>query len=488
MLEMKKIISIVLAIGVLMTAFSIAAFAETGTDVTNAKLYLYRNVSSSAGSAITSGTINYSGSGLAILRIHNYGGTFSKYEEGSSNPMWVKASMEIEPAVTLKDVVFTRIAKIYGINPNNEKVRIASLAKGENYKIDELFNLSTGAMYLYVNGIKVDEQPSTTFEQQSEAFEIQISNPGISADEALFELKSLKEYTYSSAQTLEDFEKEFEKETKVGIVKTAVVPQGTANSDGSYDITFYNKYDQFNWEYGEAFPLSGAVEFDQSNYAVKTQFVRLHTNIKMKSFECGQMNILMRGSGDNGNRDVTQFGEFIINDTKEHSLDVLFDVAEKKGYLYVDGGLVASGSMKDGRTNLTAVALKMAMVSKTTDVYTLSNVYQELYYNNPTDYTLEGVQATINTATAPVITGASVYYNSISTLSLSAGFAGYDEQKHNGYIVQYKNGALKDVAPLKSSTTIDEDTDTVKLFIWSKNGVTPVTDSFTAQIYRGATN
>lgn len=486
MLEMKKIISIVLAIGVLMTAFSIAVSAEITSEkeITadkNVVFYVWKNVTDAAGSAsvsIKEGSVKYAGSGQAMMKPFILWGSVSKYAK-EGDVKYLKTVFTVVPKIELNDVRVSRANSSWGLDYNTQAVTISKLEKDVEYNIVNITDLSNGKAYVYVNGKGIGRTAGGTIEDTANSVDFIIPSVGAAAGDEILAVSDVRMFTYTDADTLKDLIAPYNTD-KVGKVQSSVKPVGVDNGDGTYTVTITNNTSAMGWE-RRNIPFGESVYLDQSDEDIETSFVRLHTNIQYSKFDGGYTTVEPQGTSRHG-----EFGSIVISDGKVHSLDFLVDVNAKMTYVYIDGVLAAKNALSDTIADVNGMTLFTKMPWNSENIYTLSDVYKVLYYDYPTAFTLAEAQADItSSATVPVvITGGTVFCNNPSNgnVALAAGYAGYDEQSYSGYIVQYnKNGVLTSVSTLKASTNIDKDTDNVRMFIWSKNGVTPITESFTAK-------
>ena len=484
---MKKIISIVLAIGVLMTAFSIAVSAEitSENDITstnNVKFYLWANVTDAAGNPrvnIGTGSVEYAGSGWAQMKPFAVYGGPSKY----TNPgdvKYLKTEFTVVPTVELNNILVSRANGVYGaLDYNTQAVAIDRLEKGVEYNIVNIKDLSNGKAYVYVNGKRIGKTAGGTVEDSVNSIDFIVKTVSAEANKEILFVSNVKMFTYTDADTLADLTAPFNP-GKEGKVQSSVKPAGEDNGDGTYTVTITNDTGAMGWE-RRNIPFGESVYLDQSDEDIATSFVRLHTKIQYSKFDGGYTTVEPQGTSRHG-----EFGTIVISDGKVHSLDFLVDINAKMTYVYIDGVLADKNALSDTIPDVNGMTLFTKMPWSGENIYTLSDVYKVLYYDYPTAFTLADAQADItSSATASVvITGGTVFCNNPSNgnIALAAGYAGYDEQSYSGYIVQYnKNGVLTAVSPLHKSTNIDKDTDNVRMFIWSKNGVTPITESFTAK-------
>lgn len=495
---MKKIISIVLAIGVLMTAFSIAVSAEITSekDVTssyNVQFNLASNVTKAdeSGGSIDingiigtpeDGSVYYKGSGTAHMRAYAIWGSgkIPKYTK-AGDVKYLKTTFKVVPSVELNDVYVTRASKNWGLlyQLDTQGVAIGQLEKDVEYNIVNITDLSSGKAYVYVNGKRIGKTAGAVVEDYVEFADFIVKSVDAEAKQKILTVSDLKMFTYTDADTLADLTAPFNP-GKEGKAQSSVKPAGVDNGDGTYTVTITNNTSAMGWE-RRNIPFGESVYLDQSDEDIATSFVRLHTNIQYSKFDGGYTTVEPQGASRHG-----EFGTIVISDGKVHSLDFLVDVNAKMTYVYIDGVLAAKNALSDTIADVNGMTLFTKMPWNSENIYTLSDVYKVLYYDYPTAFTLADAQADItSSATAPVvITGGTVFCNNPSNgnVALAAGYAGYDEQSYSGYIVQYnKNGVLTSVSTLKASTNIDKDTDNVRMFIWSKNGVTPITESFTAK-------
>lgn len=405
---------------------------------------------------------------------------YQEYDASAENESgkWMKITMEIAPKTDLTNVKVSPMITNWGYM-SDEKA-LGNMSAGKSYLIDVVFNQADKKMYVYRDGACVAN--GDTYSTELIAAKVDkgciyftVDNNGYAEGTEITELKNVAISYYNNEQTLADFEAEekeirdnIEKETKVDKQTFSTVPSnGKKLDDGSYESTYTNPYNATTNPERDTFSLGESVKFDQSDAVVKTSFVRWHMDAEVKTYEGGVIEI-------EPVKNAKSFGRIVISaDSKKHSIDILSDISAKKSYLYVDNAFAASGDLPDVES-IGSVILKVTMPKDKKMVVDYSNVYYELYYDNPTEHKLEDIQKTIDTGSVTV-TGVCVYNSGENKLAIWVGYAGVDTDKYNGYIAEYDaNGMLVDARELGPWVDINSKTENAKVFIWEKSTNKPI--------------
>ncbi len=408
--------------------------------------------------------------------IFTWGKDVVNYNPADGTGKWIKTTFVLTPTVDLKNVTVSPLINDW--NYMSDEKSLGGLSAGKEYLIDAIFDRENAKMYLYKNGECItngDTYINTSLQQNGNCIYVMSDNSGLVADEEFIKLKNVSVIYYSNDQTLADFEAEekeirdnIEKETKVDKQTFSTVPSnGKKLDDGSYESTYTNPYNATTNPERDTFSLGESVKFDQSDAVVKTSFVRWHMDAEVKTYEGGVIEI-------EPVKNAKSFGRIVISaDSKKHSIDILYDISAKKSYLYVDNAFAASGDLPDVES-IGSVILKVTMPKDKKMVVDYSNVYYELYYDNPTEHKLEDIQKTIDTGSVTV-TGVCVYNSGENKLAIWVGYAGVDTDKYNGYIAEYDaNGMLVDARELGPWVDINSKTENAKVFIWEKSTNKPI--------------
>lgn len=487
---------------------SITSFAaEEGTEITDGSIALWSwtGTNKNSTSYKTESTIQYGGKGQTYFKVYKlYNGNLNKYAKPANK--WVKITIDVEPKVDISNVGISRPLNNSWATMNwTELASYGSLIANREYKLDAIFDFENASVTTYANGIQTGSLAAGTMPDSANMFDFYTSDLSKVAGKGddIFVMKSIHLYTYTDAQTMEDFEAE-EKAYALSIAKKGmetasltVAKRGgcsVVNTDTASTIT----YDEADSNSELSFTVTGAdkVAFDQSNQLVKTKFVRYHADFQYDNYNGGLIKVAPRGVKPsnswedklliNGNT-----GYLVLSDNQKHAMDLLVDVDTKTVYQYIDGQYYSKRQITDGDTDTRVnidgyILFEQYRESGKANVLSLSNTYAEYYYDNePVISTIDELKAKVaeTSSNKTAVIGAHTFTNKSGVYAAQITYLGYDKDTQMGFIAEYaEDGSLVEVHELKESDPISTDTKSVKIYIWDKTSQAAELDSFSSYI------
>lgn len=413
---------------------------------------------------------------------------YNRYVSGGEDKVkWIRVSFNIEPKITLGGAV--RMSSLPG---ESTRQKVGTLEAGESYQIDLIHNLEDESAVIYNNGVKVFTGTLLTNADYNNTYTVFPDDMELTAGEVFAVINSAKYMEYSATQTLADFDKEMELQTKKGSKSTSIMLKDRGNTtitsaDNGYDIVLKDS----GTDAGMWMSIDDVIPFytDATQNPVNIRFVRLHSDIKYDEYYGGYIEFDVKNGYSA--RTYRTLGQVVVGDGEEHSVDVLLDMTERRIYFYLDGVLGAeydnrwTGSL-EGTDGL--IMFVKGCASGKSDKFSMKNNTATLYYDNePSVKTINELKAIIETtAKSKVAVGGAERYLSGDIYKLRTGYAGFDKNAHLGIIAEYDadNNLIRATSMTDKEQDLTEDgsAKTIRVFIWDKTTLEPLADSVSAYI------